>query len=98
MAGQRLQVTRVEPGDCHLQLIARVPVLTTYKQCQELQQKLEEDPQSALHVAAEVHPVSADDLSQDLSKVADGAKQDDWPSIIENLTRDAGRIAEDLHL
>jgi hypothetical protein len=70
--------------------------LTTRQQCQDLQEKLQEDPHSELHVA-EVHPISTDDLSQDLSKVADDAKQDDWPSIVDHLIHDAGKIAEDLH-
>jgi hypothetical protein len=70
--------------------------MTTYQQCQDLQEKLKADPASELHVAA-VHPVDTGEVDQDLSKVADDAGQDKWPRIVSDLVEDGGRIVEDLH-
>jgi hypothetical protein len=70
--------------------------LTTYQQCEDLQEKLTEDPESELHVA-EAHAISTDGLHRDLSEVADHAEQDDWPSTVDDLIDDAGKVLEDLH-
>jgi hypothetical protein len=70
--------------------------MTTYQQCQDLQEKLKADPASELHVAA-VHAVSNGELDENLSKVAGDADQDKWPGIVDKLIDDGGKIVEDLH-
>jgi hypothetical protein len=70
--------------------------LANYQQCKDLQEKLKEDPASELHVA-EVHPISTDELLQNLSKVGGEAEQDNWPSIVAELIHDGGRFVEEIH-
>jgi hypothetical protein len=70
--------------------------LTANEQCKDLQEKLKDDPESDLHVP-EMRRISTEELDQKLSKIADHAEQDDWPAIIDDLSHDAGRVAEELH-
>jgi hypothetical protein len=71
--------------------------LTSYSQCQDLQEKLKDDSASDLHAVALPTSPNPAELDPDLSRVASDADQDDWVSTLGDLLEDGGKIAENLH-